>query len=251
MHRVWQDFSVSGFELQNILSREDCIDGKNKIALHVRTCVWCVLEKRFGIFREYLDLAIFYSDGHRCSTKEYFIYGLFLDWMSLRTSVVVGLKLQQIFFFVKYHSLFNSCYLAHTCISALNAHTFYQSTRRYLLAPVLGISPHFGGKGAIVKWSYFRYRVTQKGSEIFLAQKNALACCWKCSTVLFYFLFLSSFRWNIHSWSGRHNTLNYLHYVIDHHFLTLIDYTKMVDGFFDGARFCHSLSLIKVVCWMF
>lgn len=96
MHMVWKDFSVSSFALQNILSTEDCIGGKNKIALHVRTCVWCVLWKKIWIFREYLDLAIFYSDGHRCSTKEYFIYGLFLDWMSLNQCC--WFNLQQIFF---------------------------------------------------------------------------------------------------------------------------------------------------------
>jgi len=52
--------------------------------------------------------------------------------------------------------------------------------------------------------------------------------------ILFFYPVLFSMKYSF-VWSGRHNTLNYLHYVIDHHFLTLIDYTKMVDGLFDGS----------------
>ena len=64
--------------------------------------------------------------------------------MSLEPVFVVGLNAAD--HFLKYHSLIISCYLAHTCISALNAHTFYQSTRRYLLPQALGISPLFWWK---------------------------------------------------------------------------------------------------------
>jgi hypothetical protein len=101
-----------------------------------------------------------------------------------RTSVV-GLTAAD--HFLKYHRLFISSYLAHTCISALNAHTFYQSTRR--LSTCTGSrNLSFSGKGAIVKWIVYKYLVTQEGSEFFSAEERSRLLLKMFNGVILFFL---------------------------------------------------------------